>query len=161
MAASGCWPRCSVNFLFSKNCSPIAPMRDRFSIPRSKSPAQPQNRNRPTRRSRQRVRAIAQALDCRTHDRLAEPLPPTGQGLGEPQSQRSRFSQTRFHPAHVAKAMQSLNKSPDGLSGEVANEARILFAMDPPCLFIAVEGVDHQLAQPLIGRVSVIARRPE
>src|ERR1700692_2849042 len=34
-AASGCSPRCSANFLFSQNCSPIAPMRDQFSIPRS------------------------------------------------------------------------------------------------------------------------------
>src|SRR4029077_4969461 len=51
----------------------------------------------------------------RTYTRLVEPLPPTGQGLGEPQSQRSRFPQTRFHPPHVAKAMQSLMKSPDGL----------------------------------------------
>jgi putative transposase len=25
MAASGCWPRCSVNFRFSQNYSPIAP----------------------------------------------------------------------------------------------------------------------------------------
>jgi hypothetical protein len=35
--------------------------------------------------------------------------------LGEPQSQRSRFPQTRFHPPHVAKAVQSLMKFPDGL----------------------------------------------
>src|SRR5436190_10408663 len=35
MAASGCSPRCSANFLFSQNCSPTAPMRDQFSIPRS------------------------------------------------------------------------------------------------------------------------------
>src|SRR5271166_6579705 len=36
--ASGCSPRCSANFLFSQNCSPIAPMRDQFSIPRSPKP---------------------------------------------------------------------------------------------------------------------------
>src|SRR6516164_2557247 len=83
------------------------------------SPAQPQNGNFQTLRSCQRVRAITQALDCRTYDRLAEPLPPTGQGLGESQSQRSRFPQTRFHPPHVAKAMQSLMKSPDGLSAMI------------------------------------------
>ena len=35
--------------------------------------------------------------------------------VGESQSQRSRFPQTRFRPPHVAKAMQSLMKSPDGL----------------------------------------------
>jgi transposase len=38
--------------------------------------------------------------------RSLEPLPPIGQGLGE--SQRFRFPQTRFHPPHVTKAMQSL-----------------------------------------------------
>jgi hypothetical protein len=35
---------------------------------------------------------------------------------GESQSQRSRLPQTRFHPPHVTKAVQSLIKSPDGLS---------------------------------------------
>jgi hypothetical protein len=62
----------------------------------------------------QRFRAVTQALDRRTYARLVEPLPPTGQGLGESQSQRSRFPQTRFRPPHVAKAMRSLMKSPDG-----------------------------------------------
>ena len=60
-------------------------------------------------------RAVTQALDRRTYDCLVEPLPPTGQGLGESQSQCSGFPQTRFHPPHVTKAMQSLIKSPDGL----------------------------------------------
>ena len=49
------------------------------------------------------------------YDRVVEPLPPTGQGLGESQSQRSCLPQTRFHPPHVTKAVQSLIKSPDGL----------------------------------------------
>ena len=31
----GCWPRCSVNFRFSQNCSPIAPTPDQSSILRS------------------------------------------------------------------------------------------------------------------------------
>jgi hypothetical protein len=34
-AASGCWQRCSVNFRFSQNCSPIAPTPDQSSILRS------------------------------------------------------------------------------------------------------------------------------
>jgi hypothetical protein len=38
--------------------------------------------------------------------------------LGESQSQRPRIPQTRFHPPHVTKAMQSLIKSPDGLLGK-------------------------------------------
>ena len=36
------------------------------------------------RRSDHAFRAVTQALDSRTYDRLVEPLPPTGQGLGEP-----------------------------------------------------------------------------
>src|SRR5215470_6733273 len=32
MAASGCWLRCSANFRFSQNCSPIAPTPDQSSI---------------------------------------------------------------------------------------------------------------------------------
>src|SRR6202040_3370834 len=79
--------------------------------------ARPQNRNRQALRSSERVRAVAKALDRRTHDRLAQPLPPLGQGLGKSKSQRSCFPQTRVHSPHAAKAMQSLMKSPDGLSG--------------------------------------------
>jgi hypothetical protein len=91
-----------------------------------------QNRNRQTLRSFQRVRAVTQALDRRTYDRLVEPLPPTGQGLGESQSQRSRFPQTRFHPPHVAKAMQSLIKSPDGLLSAVAWTDKPSTLLTPP-----------------------------
>ena len=58
---------------------------------------------------------LPQALDRRTYNRLAQPLPPTSQGLRKSQSQRPRFPQTRFYPPHVTKAMQSLIKSPDGL----------------------------------------------
>ena len=86
-----------------------------FRYRAQQSSAQPQNRNRQTLRSCQRVRAVTKALDRRTYHRLVEPLPPTGQGLGKSQSQRSRFPQTRFHPPHVTKAMQSLIKTSDGL----------------------------------------------
>src|SRR6202011_3417071 len=65
--------------------------------------------------SGKRLRGVAKALDRRTDDRLAQPLPPPRQGLGKPQSQRSRFPQTRFNPPHAPKAMQSLIKFPDGL----------------------------------------------
>jgi hypothetical protein len=75
----------------------------------------PPNRNRQTLRSCQKVRATTQALDVERTIALAEPLPPNSQGLGEPQSQRTRFPQTRFHPPHAENAMQSLMKSPDGL----------------------------------------------
>jgi hypothetical protein len=44
--------------------------------------------------------------------RLVEPLPPTGQGLRESQSQRSRLPQTRFHPASCYESCAILNKVP-------------------------------------------------
>jgi alpha-beta hydrolase superfamily lysophospholipase len=53
-------------------------------------------------------------LRGRTHHCLAQPLPPPRQGLGEPEPQRARLPQTRFHP-HADKALQSFMKSPDGL----------------------------------------------
>src|SRR6202158_2047513 len=115
MAASCCSPRCSANLLFSQNCLPIAPMRDQFSTPRS-------TKSCPTSKPKSSDAQIVPKGSCRyqsvgssTYHRLVEPLPPTGQGLGESQSQRSGFPQTCFHPPHVTKAMQSLIKSPDGL----------------------------------------------
>jgi site-specific DNA recombinase len=53
----------------------------------------------------------------RTHDRLAQPLPPPRQGLGKSQPQRPRVLETRIHPPNAAKALQSMTKSWDGLSG--------------------------------------------
>jgi hypothetical protein len=49
----------------------------------------------------------AQALDRRTHLRMARPLPKTGQGLGMPQQQGARLSAPGLHPPHAAKTMQS------------------------------------------------------
>ena len=49
------------------------------------NPALPRNRNRQTTRSGKRLRAVAQAFDRRTHDRVAQPLPPPRQGLGKSQ----------------------------------------------------------------------------
>jgi hypothetical protein len=43
-----------------------------------------------------RMNPLAEALDCRTHHCLAQPLPPPRQGLGEPEPQRARLPQTRF-----------------------------------------------------------------
>ena len=79
------------------------------------NPALPRNRNRQTTRSGKRLRAVAQALDRRTHDRLAQPLPPPRQGLGKSQPQRPRVLETRIHPPNAAKALQSMTKSWDGL----------------------------------------------
>ena len=57
--------------------------------------------------SSHRVRRTAQALDRRTHLRLARPLPTTGQGLGMSQPQGPRLPAPRLHPPHAAKTMQS------------------------------------------------------
>ena len=62
---------------------------------------------------RQRLRRSAQALDRRTHPRLAWPLPQTRQGLGMPQSQGAGLPPPRLHPPHAAKAMQSGMMFPD------------------------------------------------
>ena len=56
-------------------------------------------------RVKRRLRRPAQALGGRTHHRLAQPLPPTGQGLGEPQPQRARLHQARVHSTHAPKTL--------------------------------------------------------
>src|SRR6476469_7935386 len=65
------------------------------------------------------------ALDCRAHHRLARSVSPARQGLGEPQSQRSRLPPPRIHPPHAQKALQSLMKSSDGLSVTLVAEYRV------------------------------------
>ena len=59
---------------------------------------------------RQGICAATQALDRRTHDRMAQPLPPSRQGLGKSQLQQPRILETRLHSPHDAKALQSLIK---------------------------------------------------
>src|SRR5262249_46901307 len=54
-------------------------------------------------------------LDCRAHHRLAQSLPPPGQGLGEPQPQRPCLPQARLHPPHASKTLQSRLNSSDRL----------------------------------------------
>src|SRR5215831_2834306 len=58
----------------------------------------------------QGVRAVTQALDRRAHHRLAQPLPPSRQGLGKSQPQRPRVLETCLNPPHAPKALQSLIK---------------------------------------------------
>ena len=58
---------------------------------------------------------VPEALDCRTHHSLAEPLPSTGQGLGEPQLQGARLPPPCLDPPHAAKALQSRMMFPDRL----------------------------------------------
>src|SRR5262249_52432637 len=63
----------------------------------------------------QGVRAVTQALDRRAHHRLAQPLPPSRQGLGKSQPQRPRVLETCLNPPHAPKALQSLIKFRNGL----------------------------------------------
>ena len=63
------------------------------------------DRDRQAIRSGEGLRRPAQALGGRTHHRLAQPLPPTGQGLGEPQPQRARLHQARVHSTHAPKTL--------------------------------------------------------
>ena len=58
---------------------------------------------------------LAQALDRRAHDCVAQPLPKACQGLGEPQSQGARVLAPRFNPPHAPKTLQSSMMFPDRL----------------------------------------------
>ena len=73
-----------------------------------------QRRDRQAIRRRQ-VRRAAEALDRRAHHRLAQPLPPAGQGLGVPEPQRACLPALGIHPADAAKAMSKPGMIPDGL----------------------------------------------
>ena len=52
-----------------------------------------------------RRQRLSQAMVRSTTQRLAQPLPPTGQVLGEPQPQRARLHQARVHSTHAPKTL--------------------------------------------------------
>ena len=66
-------------------------------------------------RPQQRICRTAQTVGSRTHAGLAQQVPRTGQGLGEPQSQDARLSAARLHSSYSQKAMQELAMFPDEL----------------------------------------------
>ena len=68
-----------------------------------------------TLRSGERLRDLAQALDRRAVDRMAEPLSKTGQGLGEPQRHSPCLPPFRLHSTHATKALQWLTNFRDEL----------------------------------------------
>ena len=68
-------------------------------------PALSQNANRQTIRPAKGLRRPAKTLDCRTHHRLAQPVPAIGQGLGKPQPHRARLPQARVDPLHAPKTL--------------------------------------------------------
>jgi len=66
-------------------------------------------------RSGQGLRGAAQALGGGKNARLAQPMPPPGQGLGEPQSQGARISAHGVRPSHGQEAIPGLEMFPDRL----------------------------------------------
>src|SRR5258708_26551038 len=52
-------------------------------------------------------------MDRRTHHRLAQPLPPFGQGLGVPQQKRIGVLAPRLNPPHAEKALSKNSMIPD------------------------------------------------
>src|SRR4051812_22701345 len=71
------------------------------------------------------------------HHSLAEPLPSTGQGLGEPQLQGARLPPPCLDPPHAAKALQSRMMFPDRLSETVGILGRAVGA--PFAVLVAEE----------------------
>src|SRR4051812_11520391 len=61
------------------------------------------------------IHRAAQALDRRTVDWLAQPVPPPGQRLGMSQPERSGISTLGVHPADGQKALSDHHMIPDGL----------------------------------------------
>src|SRR5258705_13429736 len=54
-------------------------------------------------------------MDRRTHHRLAQPLPPLGQGLGVPQPKGLGVLAPRLNPPHAEKALSKKSMIPDRL----------------------------------------------
>jgi hypothetical protein len=95
-------------------------------------PSQNPPANRPGDRQALRYRkglcGLAQAMDRRTHHRVAQPLPPLGQGLGVPQPKGLGILAPRLYPPHAEKALSKKSMIPDRLSDyagvEVAERSR-------------------------------------
>ena len=63
------------------------------------------NRNRQAFRLRQRLRRSAAPMDRRTHNCMAQSLPPPRQGLGKSQPQRPDLPALRIHSPHAPKTL--------------------------------------------------------
>src|SRR4051794_41153472 len=93
---------------------PTVAIRDPNPAGAEARPQSDQRGNREAVRPGQIHRA-AQALDRRTVDWLAQPVPPPGQRLGMSQPERSGISTLGVHPADAQKALSDHNMIPDGL----------------------------------------------
>src|SRR6476660_5533348 len=54
-------------------------------------------------------------MDRRTHHRVAQPLPPLGQGLGVPEPKGLGVLAPRLYPPHAEKALSKKSMIPDRL----------------------------------------------
>src|SRR5277367_3655087 len=62
-----------------------------------------------------RASSCCQAMGGRTHAGLAQQMPQTGQGLGEPQPEGPRLPAPRLNQTHGQKALQDIEMFPDRL----------------------------------------------
>src|SRR4030088_350016 len=96
---------------------PTAAIRGRsFSPPFAKSSGKSSGDRQALRYSKG-LCGLAQAMDRRTHHRLAQPLPPLGQGLGVPQPKGLGVLAPGLNPPHAAKALSKNIMIPDRLLG--------------------------------------------
>src|SRR3981081_2444746 len=94
---------------------PTAAIRGRsFSPPFAKSSGKSSGDRQALRYSKG-LCGLAQAMDRRTHHRLAQPLPPLGQGLGVPQPKGLGVLAPGLNPPHAAKALSKNIMIPDRL----------------------------------------------
>jgi len=64
----------------------------------------------------QRALRSSQAMDRRTHHRVAQPMPPLGRGMGVPQPKGLGVLAPRLNPPHAQKALSKKIMIPDRLS---------------------------------------------
>ena len=79
--------------------------RPDLSQGRWQNPDPTRHRNRQTFRSGQGFCRLAQTLDRRTHDCLAQPVSPARQGLGKSECQSARFLALCLNPPHAQKTL--------------------------------------------------------
>src|SRR5271154_3916824 len=69
----------------------------------------------------------------RTHAGLAQQMPQTGQGLGEPQPEGARLPAPRLNQTHGQKALQAVEMFPDRLSVRMDSCSHALSLVNANC----------------------------
>jgi transposase len=80
-----------------------------------KPPVPGRSPDRQTIRPPKRLRRAAEAMGRGTHPGLAQQMPQTGKGLGEPQPEGARLLAPRLNQTHGQKALPNLKMFPDRL----------------------------------------------